>query len=168
MAVQTAWTLAAAVHKPLKKHCSCETLLRPLPVTWPLEHTHGSVSSPVSAGNNNKLFMWFWAFGEMMQRRQLSRCLWRAQCIRAVTAVPGKKGQIMLWCFFPVTLILAQTHRTLWTTKREKSTQGGTQELPCLIALGDALVMISGGAVKEHWFLCSCSCSPGSLYSPRF
>lgn len=55
MAVQTAWTLAAIVRKPLKKHCSRETLLLPLPVTWPLEHAQGSVSSPVSAGNNNKL-----------------------------------------------------------------------------------------------------------------
>lgn len=55
MAVQTAWTLAAIVHKLLKKQCSWETLLLPLPVMWPLEHAQGSVSSPVSAGNNNKL-----------------------------------------------------------------------------------------------------------------
>lgn len=55
MAVQTAWTLAAIVHKLLKQQCSRETLLLPLPVMWPLEHAQGSVSSPVSAGNNNKL-----------------------------------------------------------------------------------------------------------------
>lgn len=57
----------------------------------------------------------------------------------------------MLRSFFPVTLILAQTQNTLAYQVEEEHTELNTKAA-CLIAVGNALVMIPAGTVREHRF----------------
>lgn len=52
MAVQTAWSLTATMHKGTEEALLLGT---PLPAAWTLEHAQGLVSSPVNASNNNKI-----------------------------------------------------------------------------------------------------------------